>query len=248
MVRPYMTMLTAWVVLLSRLSGQQEVVVGTPVANRSRTEIEGLIGFFVNTLALRLDLAGSPTMSEMLQRVKSQALAAQQNQDIPFEQVVEIMQPVRSLGHSPLFQVMFNWQTAEATASAELPGLKRRPSVSVPHVFAKFDLTLSLTDTGQSVRGAMEYATSLFEAGTIQRYLGHFRTLLESMVASDIQTVDRVALLSPGERHQLLYGWNHTGAEYPRDKCVHELFEEQVERDPDAVAVVFEDTCSATGS
>ena len=116
-----MTLLAGWAALLARLSGQQDVVIGTPMANRGRAEIEGLIGFFVNTLALRLDLSGSPTVGELLERVKAQALAAQQHQDIPFEQVVELVQPARSLAHSPLFQVMFAWQNAPEGA-LELPG------------------------------------------------------------------------------------------------------------------------------
>ena len=139
----FMTLLAGWAVLLARLSGQQDVVVGTPTANRGRAEIENLIGFFVNTLAVRLDLSGSPTVSELLEQAREQALAAQHHQDIPFEQVVELANPVRSLAHSPLFQVMFAWQNNEQGAF-ELPGLELRSLGSSPHRMAKFDLTLSL--------------------------------------------------------------------------------------------------------
>ena len=236
----YMTLLTAWAVLLARLSGQQDIVVGTPVANRGRVEIEPLIGFFVNTLALRIDLTGSPTVGEMLGRVRAQALSAQQHQDIPFEQVVEILRPARSVSHSPLFQVMFAWQNAEPEA-LDLAGLEQKPSPGTPQTVSKFDLTLALQETGERIVGGLEYATSLFEASTIERYLGHFRTLIEAMVANETQAIDRLTLLSASERHRIVYEWNETGTEYPSEKCVHELFEEQVEQTPGAIAIVYEE-------
>ena len=236
----YMTLMSAWAILLSRLSGQQDVVIGIPTANRGRLEIEGLIGFFVNTLALRTDLSSFPTVSELLAQVKERLIAAQQHQDIPFEHVVEIMQPVRSMAHSPLFQVMFAWGNA-TEAVLTLPGLELRPFASISHRAAKFDLTLSLQDAGKNIYGGLEYATSLFKAATIERYLGYFRTLLEAMVADASQQIDRLPMLSAQERHQLLYGWNDTAAEYPGEKCIHTLFEEQVARTPDATALVFEE-------
>ena len=237
----YMTMLTAWSVLLARLSGQQDLVIGTPAANRGRAEIEGLIGFFVNTLALRIDLTGAPSVGDLLARVKAQALAAQQHQDIPFEHVVEIMRPVRSLAHSPLFQVMFTWQSADSDPVPGLSGLGVKPSRTAIPVHAKFDLTLSLREVGGCIAGGLEYATALFEASTIERYLGYFRTLLEAIVANDAQAVDQLPLLSPSERHQLLYEWNDTASDFPGDKCIHQLFEEQAEKSPAAVAVVYEE-------
>ena len=236
----YMVLLAGWAALLSRLSGQQDIVTGTPVANRGRTEIEGLIGFFVNTLALRVDLSGSPTVSQLLERVKLHSLAAQQHQDIPFEHVVELLQPVRSLAHSPLFQVMFAWQN-NAPVSLDLPRVQQRPLRSAPHRVAKFDLTLTLGEAGDRIVGGLEYATSLFEHSTIERYLGYLRRLLTAMVADDAQLVDRLPLLDTAERHQLLYEWNDTQAEYPSDHCIHQLLEEQVSRTPDAVAVVYEE-------
>jgi len=151
----YMTLLAGWGALLARLSGQQEVVVGTPVANRGRREIEGLIGFFVNTLALRLDFAGSPSVGELLERVKEQALAAQEHQDIPFEQVVEIARPVRSLSHSPIFQVMFAWANAPE-GRVELPGVEVMPLELGGYQVAKFDLTLSLRELGERIVGGVE--------------------------------------------------------------------------------------------
>jgi amino acid adenylation domain-containing protein len=241
----FMTLLGGWAALLARLSGQQDIVIGTPTANRRRIEVEELIGFFANTLALHLDFSGSPTVSELLARVKAQALAAQQHQDIPFEQVVEVVRPARSLSYSPIFQVMFAWQNAPEGV-LELPGLEVRSSQLAPQVTAKFDLTLSLREAGKTVVGGLEYATSLFEAGTIERYLEYFRTLLEAMVADDGQAVDRLLLLSASERRQVIEEWNETSVEYPaagsrREKCLHHLFEEQMESTPEAVAVVFED-------
>src|ERR1700728_3798001 len=237
----YMTLLAAWAALLASLSGQQDVVIGTPTANRGRAEVENLIGFFVNTLAVRLDLSGSPTVSELFQRAKTQALAAQQHQDIPFEQVVEILQPVRSLAHSPLFQVMFAWQNNEE-GTLELPGLELLALRSSPQRVAKFDLTLSLAEAGNTIVGGIEYATALFEPATIERYLGYLRNLLEAMVADDTRIIERLPILPEAERGRVLYGWNETKAEYPSDKWVHELFEAQVAKTPDAIAAVFEDT------
>ena len=170
-----------------------------------------------------------------------QALASQQHQDIPFEHVVELLRPVRSLSHTPLFQVMFAWQNNERTA-AELSDLKRLPLSPAPYRVSKFDLTLTLGESGKGIAGGLEYATSLFEASTIERYLGYLRRLLEAMVADDTQSVAQLPMLSVTERRQLLYEWNATDSEYPRDKCIHELFAEQVERSPAATAVVFEET------
>ena len=239
----FMTLLAGWAGLLARLSGQQDVVIGAPTANRNQVEIEGLIGFFVNTLALRVDVSGEPTVGVLLERVKRQVLAAQQHQDIPFEQVVELARPVRSLSHSPVFQVMFAWQNAPRE-KINFPGLQVS-SLPVPHAVSKFDLTLSLREAGDKIVGGVEYAAALFEPVTVERYCGYFRTLLQEMISDDTQEVGRLHILSELERRQVLYEWNATDAEYPaagsrREKCVHELFEEQVEKTPDAVAVVFE--------
>ena len=167
----YMTLLAGWAAVLSRLSGQDDVVIGSPSANRGRTELEGLIGFFVNTLALAVDLSGSPSVAELLARVKAVSLGAQSHQDLPFEQVVETVQPPRSLAHAPVFQAMFAWQNAPE-GSLELPGLTLSP-VPSPHVVAKFDLSLSLGEAGEEIAGGLEYATALFEPETIGRYLGY---------------------------------------------------------------------------
>ncbi|HEX8242473.1 MAG TPA: condensation domain-containing protein, partial [Longimicrobium sp.] len=195
----FMTELAGWATVLSRLSGQDDVVVGTPTANRGRSEIEGLIGFFVNTLALRVDLSGAPSVAGVLAQVKARSLEAQQHQDIPFEQVVELVQPVRSLAHTPLFQVMFAWQNTPGGGRG-LPGLKPAPVGVAPHVTAKFDLMLALGEAGGRIGGAVEYATSLFERETVERWLGYLRRVLEAMAADDALGVDRLPMLPAAER------------------------------------------------
>jgi amino acid adenylation domain-containing protein len=235
----FMTLLTGWAALLARLSGQDDVVIGIPVANRGRAEVEPLIGFFVNTLALRIDLSGSPTVDGLLARVKARTLEAQQHQDLPFEHVVEIVRPPRNLAHAPVFQVMFAWQNT-GESGLELPGLTVAP-VRTPRCFAKFDLTLSLAEVGGRIVGGLEYATALFDRATVERHAEYLRRVLAAMVADAQQAVDRMALLGAAERHQLLTLWNATEAAYPRDRCIHELFEAQAARAPDAVAVVHGD-------
>src|SRR5579864_4352276 len=242
----YMTVLAGWAALLARLSGQDEVVIGTPAANRNRVEIEGLIGFFVNMLALRLGVSDSFDVGELVAHVRSQAVAAQEHQGIPFEQVVEIVRPARSLAHNPVFQVMFAWQNAPK-GMINLAGLQVSPFTALPHDISKFDLTLLLQEKGHQIVGELEYATALYERSTIERYLGYFRRLLGAMVADDGQKVDRLPMLGQEERQQLLYEWNATEAEYPREKCVHELFEEQVERTPNAIAIVYQEQALTYG-
>jgi amino acid adenylation domain-containing protein len=234
----YMSLVAGWVALMGRLSGQQDILVGSPVANRRQGELEGLIGFFVNTLVLRTDLSNRPSVGDLLERVKSQALGAQRYQDIPFEQVVEVVQPERSLAHSPLFQVMFAWQNAPR-GELDLVGLKTMGLEMASHRVARFDLTVSLWELGERIAGGVEYATALYERTTIERYMGYWRRMLEGMVAGSGQVVDCLELLSEGERSQLLYEWNQTNVAYPQ-KCVHELFEEQVRRSTEAEAVEFE--------
>jgi amino acid adenylation domain-containing protein len=234
----FMTLLTGWALTLSRLSGQDDLVIGTPSANRGRAEIEGLIGFFVNTLALRIDLSDSPTVAALIERVKIQTLNAQAHQDIPFEQVVDIVQPPRSLAHAPLFQVMFGWQNTPGW-ELNLPGLSLAP-VDVAQASAQFDLSLLLREEGDAIEGNLEYATALFDPDTVARYLGYWQTLLAGMVADDSQAIARLPMLGEAERRQVLYDWNATQTDYPRDRCVYELFEAQALKTPDAEAVVWD--------
>ncbi|HKV90934.1 MAG TPA: amino acid adenylation domain-containing protein [Candidatus Angelobacter sp.] len=233
----YMTLLAGWAAMLGRLSGQQDILVGTPTANRGQGELERLIGFFVNTLVLRVDLSGRPQVGELIERVKRQSVGAQQHQDIPFEQVVEIVQPVRSLAHSPLFQVMFAWQNAPRGA-LDLIGLKTvwLETATATHRVARFDLTVSLWEMDERIAGGVEYCTALFEKATIERYMGYWRRILEGMIAGSGQVLDGLDVLSEDERRQVLHEWNPTDTAFP-PKCVHELFEDQVKRNAEAVAV-----------
>ena len=175
----------------------------------------------------------------MVERVKERTLEGQQHQEIPFEQVVEMVQPVRSLGHTPIFQVMFAWQNAPA-GTLELPGLKLMP-IAVEQDTAQFDLSVSLQEEGERIVGGVVYAKALFERETVMRYVRYWRALLEGMVGDERQAVDRLMLLGEAERHQVVEEWNATEAAYPKDRCVHELFEEQVEKSAEAVAVVYEE-------
>ncbi|MEE4149196.1 syringopeptin non-ribosomal peptide synthetase SypC, partial [Pseudomonas viridiflava] len=234
----FMTVMAAWAALLGRLAGQDDVVIGTPVANRMRAEVEDLIGFFVNTLAVRVDLSGTPSVQSLLQQVKQQTLAAQANQDLPFEQVVEVVRPQRSLSHSPIFQAMLSWQNSEASDLAL--GDMTLQGLAVAGHTAKFDLTLDVTEVGDQLIGTLEYATALFDESTVQRYTGYFQRLLEAMVADDRQLLEQVSLLDAVERQHLLVDLNATEEPYPQDCMIHQLFEEKVQAQPDAIAVVFE--------
>ncbi|WP_460064899.1 non-ribosomal peptide synthase/polyketide synthase [Pseudomonas sp. S2_H08] len=235
-VTMYMLMLGAWASLLSRLSGQAEVVIGSPVANRTRAEIEGLIGMFVNTLALRIDTSGELSTEALLARVKARTLEAQAHQDLPFEQVVEITKPARSMAHSPLFQAMFSWDSGHG-ASLSLGELTLE-SVAEPSHFAKFDLSLTLADAPDGIRGVLEYAVALFDESTIQRYVGYFQRLLQAMVSNDQAVLEQVTLLADDERQHLLVDLNATTVTHDLEQTVHARFETQVLRTPDADAVV----------
>ncbi|MDQ8728328.1 non-ribosomal peptide synthetase, partial [Bradyrhizobium sp. LHD-71] len=241
----FMTVLAAWAAVLSRLSGQSDLVIGTPTANRSRPEVEGLVGFFVNMLALRLDLSGEPSVAELLGRVRDAALAAQDHQDLPFEQLVEIVQPPRRLDHSPVFQVVFAWQNNEA-ATFELPGLKV-DVVETGLEQVKFDLELNLGEADGRIVGALNYATALFDEATVERHRGYLLAVLRAMVANADQIVDRVDMLSPDERALVLETWNRSAVSYPSERCIHELFADQVRREPEATALVQDGLCVSYG-
>ncbi|QLE39947.1 amino acid adenylation domain-containing protein [Nostoc sp. C052] len=234
----FMTLLAAYDTLLYRYTQQEDILVGTPIANRDRSQIEGLIGFFVNTLVMRTNLAGNPSFSELLGRVREMAMQAYTHQHLPFEMLVEALQPERNLSHSPLFQVLFVLENAPIS-TVELTGL-RVNQLQFQSTTAKFDLTLGMQNSPTGLVGVWEYNTDLFDTDTIERLAGHFVTLLESVVANPQQRISHLPLLTHPEQHQLLVEWNNTQAEYPQDKCIHQLFEEQVKRTPNAVAVVFE--------
>ncbi|WP_442941022.1 amino acid adenylation domain-containing protein [Nostoc sp.] len=234
----FMTLLTAFDILLYRYTGQADILVGTPIANRDRSEIEGLIGFFVNTLVMRTDLAGDPSFNELLGRVRQVALGAYAHQDLPFEMLVDALQPERNLSYTPLFQVMFALQNAPMS-ELELANLTIS-SIPYQSTTAKFDLTLLMYNSAAGLASVWEYNTNLFDTSTIERMSGHFVTLLEGIVANPEEQISQLPMLTQVEQHQLLVEWNQTAVEYPLDKCLHQLFEEQVERTPNAVAVVFE--------
>ncbi len=235
----YMTLLAAWAALLARLSGQEDIVIGSPVAGRTRTELEPLIGFFVNTLALRCRVNGSETLAALLAQVKATTLAALAHQDLPFEQLVEALNPQRSLAHSPLFQTLFAWQEAGGDGLT-LPGLQTQP-LNVGQVTAKFDLLLALEDDGEQLQGSIEYASSLFDQSTVERYAEHLQILLGAMVRDASQPLASLPVLSDAQRRHVLYDWNTTAADYPRAQAIHHLFEAQVARTPQAVALLDDD-------
>lgn len=233
----FMILLAAFQVLLHRYSQQDDIVVGSPIANRNRQEWEPLIGMFVNTLVMRTDLGGNPSFSELLQRVREVAISAYAHQDLPFEKLVEEVRSERDTSRNPLFQVMFALENA-STAALELTGL-RLELMPVETETAMFDLTLSLEETASGITGSFEYNTDLFDASTIERMTGHFQILLKGIIASPKKRLSDLPLLTPAEENQILVQWNCTQSEYPQDKCLHQLFEMQVKRTPDEVAVVF---------
>jgi len=234
----FMVLLAGFQALLARLSGQDDLAVGSPIAGRNRIETEGLIGFFVNTLVLRGNLAGTPTFRELLGRVRETALAAYLHQDVPFEKLVEELAPERSLAHSPLFQVMLVLQNAPV-ASLEIEGLRLRP-VSVETTTARLDLTVSLEEHGGGILGMVEYATDLYDAATVDRLIACFELLLTGMVEEPERPVGELGLLTAAEALQLR-AWNETAVDYPVERPLHAWIEDQAGRTPDAVALVFED-------
>ncbi|MEO1350731.1 MAG: amino acid adenylation domain-containing protein [Cyanobacteria bacterium J06635_15] len=234
----FMTLLAAFQVLLSRYSRQPDVVVGTPIANRQQPELEGLIGCFVNTLVMRTQIDEQATVTQLLQQVRRISLGAFDHQDVPFEQVVEALQPQRTLAHSPVFQVMFVLQNAPMPA-LELADVTLSP-LEIAREAAQFDLTLAMRESEAGLVVSWSYNRELFESQTIERMTGHFETLLTAMVTDASQAVATLPLLTPAEQEQLLTEWNNTAVDYPLHQCLHEWFEQQVERTPEAIAVVYE--------
>jgi amino acid adenylation domain-containing protein len=234
----FMTLLAAFNVLLSRYSGQDDIVVGSPIAGRNRSEVEKLIGLFVNTLVLRTDLAGNPSFRELLARVRETAMGAYAHQDLPFEKLVEELKPERDLSRNPLFQIMFMMQNVPRDGW-QMPGLTLAP-FKVQTGKEKFDLSVSLVETASGLKATFSYNTDLFDATTMERMLGHFQVLLEGIIADPGRRISELPLLTSAERQQIVVDWNNTTRSYPQ-RCVHELFESQVERTPDAVAVSLRD-------
>ncbi|MFN8596434.1 MAG: amino acid adenylation domain-containing protein [Anaerolineae bacterium] len=235
----FMTLLAAYQTLLYRYTGQDDINIGTPIANRTRAEVENLIGCFVNTLVLRGDLSSEPPFRELLKRTRDATLGAYAHQAVPFEKVVDAVQPERDLSRTPLFQVMFVLQNVPSQPIT-LPGLTLthlQPESGV----SNFDLTLVLEETADGLSGAIEYSTDLFDADTIERLAEHFELLLTSIVADPDRSIATLPLLADHEQHQLLIEWNATHADYAHDRCVHQLIEAQAERTPRAIAIAAGD-------
>jgi amino acid adenylation domain-containing protein/thioester reductase-like protein len=234
----FMTMLTAFFVLLARYSEQTDVVVGAPLAGRTHHQLEPLIGFFINMLPLRAQVNPDTSFRSLLAQVRNTALAAYEHQEMPFDRLVEALQPERNLSHQPLFQVAFALQNVPPTALA-LPDLQVTPlRGNLSHSFV--DLTLHLFEDGDGLRGLCEYRSDLFAAPTMERLVANYQTLLESVVANPDQAVGNLDLLAAAGRTQVLTAWNATQRPYPQEGCVHHLFEQQTARTPDATAVVYQ--------
>ncbi|MBW4613204.1 MAG: amino acid adenylation domain-containing protein [Desmonostoc vinosum HA7617-LM4] len=234
----FMTLLAAFLVLISRYSGQSNVVVGSPIANRNSSQVEQLMGFFANTLALRGDLSGNPTFAEFLAQVRQTTLSAYAHQDLPFEMLVEKLQPERDLSRNPLVQVMFALQNAPQ-ASWNLPGLTIHDLPLPLDETVRFDLEVNCQEVMGVLEGIWSYSTDLFDATTITRIAQHFQTLLQAIVANPKARISEFPLLTPAEQQQLLVEWNNTTKAYPQYQCIHQLFESQAQRTPDAIAVIF---------
>jgi len=235
-VTPFMILLAAFKALLYRYTGEEDIIIGSPIANRNRLEVEGLIGFFVNTLVLRTDLSGAPSFRELLDRVRTVALEAYAHQDMPFEKLVEHLQPERSMSRHPLFQVMFQLGNAPM-GEASLPGLTLEP-VLVEKETTQFDLSLDLVEGEESLWVVAEYSTDLFDSPTIARMLHHFQILLEDAVDNPDRRIGQLSLMTEAECEQLLVRWNNTRKTNLSDQCLPALFEAQVARTPEAVAII----------
>jgi amino acid adenylation domain-containing protein len=238
-VTPFMSLLAAFQVLLYRYSGQKDIVVGSPIANRPSTALEPLIGIFVNMLVLRSNLSGNPGFKELLIRVREVCLGAYIHQDLPFEMLVRELQPERDAGRNPLFQVLFVLENATPVFTG-VPDL-RIESIQRLNTLSEFDISLFIRERDARYIGYFEYNTDLFDRDRIERMAGHYRTLLEAIVSKPDQSIATLPILTESERHQILVEWNDTAADYPKNKCIHHLFEEQVARAPEAIAVEFED-------
>ena len=247
----FMTMLAAFKTLLFRYTSQQDMVVGSWVANRRARAIEGLLGMIINTIVLRTDLSGKPSFQDLLKRVREVCMGAYQYQDLPFERLVEELQPERSLSYNPLFQVLFAFQDTE-TPTLELPEMKMEV-IDAHNQSAKFDLNVVVLPFREQIVGAgaanvtdeitvlIEYSTDLFESETISRMARHYEMLLESAVKTPHRSITDMDMLTEVERRQLIEEWNETALDYQKEKSVERLFEDQAKRTPEAVAVIYED-------
>ncbi len=234
----FMTLLAAFQVFLSRYTGQEDLLIGTPIAGRNRSETEDLIGFFVNTLVIRGDLSGRPTFLDVLGRVRERALEAYAHQDLPFERLVEELQPERDLAHPPLFQVMFAFENYPI-GYPHMTGLDLE-NIEIDTQVSNFDLTLDMSLQERGLATSMEFNTDLFDRPTVRRWLENFEVLLEGIAINPGRPVSDLPLMTPAERERLVLTWNASSAEFPSESCLHNLFEAQAAREPTAVAAEFE--------
>jgi len=243
-ITPFMALLSAFYILLNKYSLQEDITIGTPIANRTQTETEGLIGFFINTLVIRADLSGDPSFRELAQRVRKTTLESYAHQDLPFEMLVEAIQPERSMSHSPLFQVMFILQNATNAAGAgeSVPSNPRSDlkmeQISVDAGTSTFDITVSLSEQSDCIKASIEYCTDLFEETTISRFINQYKTILDSIIKNPELPLSRLEILNPDEKNDIIEGWNNTGANYNYKICMHSLVEKHAKETPDAVAIV----------
>lgn len=232
----FMVLISVFNVLLARYTGTTDIAVGTSIANRRSAELEQLIGFFVNTLVVRLDLSGSPSFLRLLDTARGSILEAYEHQDAPFEQIVDVLQPVRDLSHSPLIQVMFDLQNLPAR-DLVWPGIEIEVLAPMRQT-AKFDISFVLAETDEGMTGHIEYSTHLFDRETIERMRGHYRALLEALVSDPERAIDAVPMLTADEYRTIVRDWNDTARDYPGPRTLHLRFREQVARTPEAVAAV----------
>ena len=235
----FMTLLSSFNVLLNKLTGEKDICVGTPIANRNRKEIEDLIGFFVNTLVLRTQIYNKQTFEDLLKEVKNTSLKAYDHQDMPFEKIVNELSPDRDMSYSPLFQVMMVLQN-EPMGNLNL-GDVRITTFDIETKTSQFDLTLNLEEIKDKLEGYMEYNSDIFKEDTISRIINYYMQVLETVSDNSEVKIADIELLDEKEKHKLLVEWNNTQANYPQDKCIHQLFEEQVAKTPDNIAIIFED-------
>ena len=234
----FMTLLAAFKTLVHRLTGQNDIVVGTPIAERNRREFDDVIGIMLNTLALRSDLSGKPTFRELLTHVREVTIGAYDHQDIPFEMLIEELHPERDLSRTPLIQVLFNMLNFPII-EFEMTGLKVEP-FPVPTLISNFDFTLYAKEENRRIHFDLVYNTDLFDASTIQRFRGHYKTLMEEVIKDADRPIATIPILTDAERQMLGVDWNDTQADYPA-ACIHTLFEAQAEKTPEAIAAIFED-------
>ena len=241
----YMVLLTAFNVLLARYSGQEDIILGSPIANRYHHDIEGLVGFFVNTLILRNQVDSNKSVKELLNKISSDTLSAFDNQEVPFEQIVELLDITRDTSRNPIVQVMFSLQSFGGDASGEsalkLKDLDIKPYQDASYDVAKFDLSLFMSEVGDKLAGSFNYCTDLFNKETIERISRNFEKLLSAIVENSSAKIKDLRVLTDQRRKQILIDWNDTKSSYPKDKTIYQLFESQAKKNPNNIAVIFED-------